>query len=122
MGTSTARLELRLPAAEKAEIEEAAGLTGRTVTEYVRTAARDAARTDLARRVRFPDTTTGEDTAFLKGCTEAGARIYSATRFGFVQRRSAAPTHTWDISGAEILSTATVSHWGPPNETEVPGS
>ena len=80
------------------------------------------ARTDLARQVRFPDTTTGEDTAFLKGCTEAGARIYSATRFGFVQRRSAAPTHTWDISSAEILSTATVSHWGPPNETEVPGS
>ena len=51
MGTSTARLELRLPAAEKAEIEEAAGLTGRTVTEYVRTAARDAARTDLARSI-----------------------------------------------------------------------
>ena len=48
MGTSTARLELRLPAAEKAEIEEAAGLTGRTVTEYVRTAA----RTDLARSIK----------------------------------------------------------------------
>ena len=52
MGTSTARLELRLPAAEKAEIEEAAGLTGRTVTEYVRTAARTAARTDLARSIK----------------------------------------------------------------------
>ena len=49
--TTTTRLELRLPAQEKADIEEAARLSGRTVTEYVRTAARDAALTDLARSV-----------------------------------------------------------------------
>ena len=49
--TATTRLELRLPAQEKADIEEAARLSGRTVTEYVRTAARDAALTDLARSV-----------------------------------------------------------------------
>ena len=48
---TTTRLELRLPAQEKADIEEAARLSGRTVTEYVRTAARDAALTDLARSV-----------------------------------------------------------------------
>lgn len=40
-----------MPAQEKADIEEAARLSGRTVTEYVRTAARDAALTDLARSV-----------------------------------------------------------------------
>ena len=49
--TTTTRLELRVPAQEKADIEEAARLSGRTVTEYVRTAARDAALTDLARSV-----------------------------------------------------------------------
>ena len=48
---STARLELRLPAQEKADIEEAARLAGRTVTEYVRAAARGAARADLARSI-----------------------------------------------------------------------
>ena len=66
MGTSTARLELRLPAAEKAEIEEAAGLTGRTVTEYVRTAARDAARTDLARSIKV----SGEVLNLIPGALE----------------------------------------------------
>lgn len=80
------------------------------------------ARTDLARQVRFPSTTRGEDTGFLRRCTEAGARIYSASRFGFVQQRSTDPTHTWDVSSTEILATAAISHWGPPNQTEMPGS
>ncbi|MCR2052131.1 DUF1778 domain-containing protein [Actinomyces bowdenii] len=48
----TARLELRLPAQEKADIEEAARISGRTVTEYVRSAAREAARMDLARSIQ----------------------------------------------------------------------
>lgn len=50
--TAPARLELRLPAQEKADIEEAAALTGRTVTEYVRTAAKEAARLDLTRSIQ----------------------------------------------------------------------
>ena len=47
---AAAAMAARVAAA--AEIEEAAGLTGRTVTEYVRTVARDAARTDLARSIK----------------------------------------------------------------------
>ena len=55
--TTTARLELRLPSQEKADLEEAARLSGRTVSEYVREATRDAVRTDLARSISVaPDT------------------------------------------------------------------
>lgn len=78
------------------------------------------ARTDLARSVRFPDTTTGEDTGFLKAATEAGARLYSASRFGFVQRRGTGGPHTWGISDAEVLATGTIAHYGEPGATEIP--
>ena len=80
------------------------------------------ARADLAREVTFPETTTGEDTGFLSDCARAGARIYSASRFGFVQRRGTTFGHTWDISNAEVLATSTISHWGPPHEMEMPTS
>ena len=80
------------------------------------------ARADLAREVTFPETTTGEDTGFLNDCARAGARIYSASRFGFVQRRGTTFGHTWDISNAEVLATSTISHWGPPHEMEMPTS
>lgn len=79
------------------------------------------ARTDLARQVGFPETTTGEDTGFLRAVTEAGARIYSASRFGFVQRREADGGHTWGISSAEVLATGRIAHWGGPGEGEMPG-
>ncbi|TFH52054.1 glycosyltransferase [Actinomyces viscosus] len=80
------------------------------------------ARTDLARAVSFPDTTRGEDTGFLSDCVRSGARIYSASRFGFVQRRGTTFGHTWDISNTEVLATSTISHWGPPHEMEIPTS
>lgn len=63
------------------------------------------ARTDLARDVRFPDSTTGEDTGFLRAASAQGATIYSASRFGFIQRRTATSGHTWSISSAEVLAT-----------------
>ncbi|MDU0347402.1 glycosyltransferase, partial [Actinomyces sp. MRS3W] len=78
------------------------------------------AATDLARQVHFPDTTTGEDTGFLQKASAAGARLYAASRFGFVQRR-AAGGHTWGISSAEVLATGRISHWGAPGDAEIPG-
>ncbi|MBF0697432.1 DUF1778 domain-containing protein [Actinomyces bowdenii] len=41
-----------MPTQEKMDIEEAARISGRTVTEYVRSAAREAARVDLARSIQ----------------------------------------------------------------------
>ncbi len=79
------------------------------------------ARTDLARQVGFPETTTGEDTGFLRSVADAGGRIYSASRFGFVQRREARGGHTWGISSAEVLATGRIAHWGGPGEGELPG-
>ncbi|SDN06289.1 CgeB family protein [Actinomyces ruminicola] len=79
------------------------------------------AATELAREVGFPDTTIGEDTGFLKRASAAGARMYSASRFGFVQRRGAGPGHTWGISSAEVLATGRITHWGGPGDAEIPG-
>ncbi|WP_159625997.1 glycosyltransferase family protein [Actinomyces sp. zg296] len=78
------------------------------------------ARTDLARSVGFPDTSQGEDTALLRGAIDAGASIYSTSRFGFVQRRGAAADHTWAIDDAEILATSRLSHFGEPGATAMP--
>lgn len=79
------------------------------------------AATELAREVGFPDTTIGEDTGFLKRASTAGARMYSASRFGFVQRRGAGSGHTWGISSAEVLATGRITHWGTPGESEILG-
>ena len=78
------------------------------------------ARIDLARAVGFPDASRGEDTALLRGAIDAGARVYSTSRFGFVQRRGDAAEHTWAIDDAEILATSRISHWGPPGAGEMP--
>lgn len=78
------------------------------------------ARTEVARQVGFPEATTGEDSGFLRAVGQAGARIYSASRFGFVQRRAANGAHTWGISSAEVLATGRIVHWGPPGEGELP--
>lgn len=63
------------------------------------------AQTDLARRVGFPDSTTGEDTGFLRRASEEGATVYSAGRFGFIQQRNQGVTHTWQIRRNQILAT-----------------
>ncbi len=64
--------------------------------------------TALARRVPFRDTTHGEDSALLRDVLDAGARIYSADRFGFIQCRSSSGSHTWGIKDPEILATSRV--------------
>ncbi|MFI2103068.1 glycosyltransferase [Isoptericola sp. NPDC019693] len=72
------------------------------------------ARRDTAAAVRFAERARGEDTAFLRGAVDAGARIYSADRFGFVQVRAGAGegSHTWRITDAEVLATGEVQFYG----------
>jgi spore maturation protein CgeB/SAM-dependent methyltransferase len=62
----------------------------------------------VARRVfetvSFPGQNVGEDTRFLKDCTEHGFKLYSADRFNYVARRAASPEeHTWRVSDTEYL-------------------
>ncbi len=67
---------------------------------------------DLLREVRFRPTTQGEDSALLRDVSEAGGRIYSADRFGFIQCRSTNAEHTWRIEDAEILASSRVLSYG----------
>lgn len=60
---------------------------------------------DLARAVPFPALPRGEDTGFLAAAVAAGARVYSADRFNFLQMRGADPAaHTWTATDAELLA------------------
>lgn len=70
------------------------------------------ARRDVASAVRFGETSRGEDTAFLRGVVDAGARIYSADRFNFVQVRSGASRHTWGVTETALLATGDVAFYG----------
>lgn len=69
------------------------------------------ARRDLVAQFPFENIRRGEDTAFLRGVRDRGAKIYSSDRFGFMQIRSGA-SHTWDISTAEILATSELKSYG----------
>ncbi|RAF08780.1 glycosyltransferase, partial [Burkholderia multivorans] len=53
-------------------------------------------RRDLFLENRFADRTQGEDTELQQRLMAAGARIYSADRFNFVQVRGN-HAHTWSI-------------------------
>jgi len=67
------------------------------------------AERDTLRRVRFADRTRGEDSRLLRDLADAGGRVYSSDRFGFVQMRGvAASGHTWDAADAEFLANGRV--------------
>lgn len=70
------------------------------------------ARRDLASATPFPEVGRGEDSAFLRDVVDAGARIYSADRFNFVQRRLRSGEHTWTVSDVELLAGSTVEFYG----------
>ncbi|MDO8143929.1 glycosyltransferase [Isoptericola sp. 178] len=70
------------------------------------------ARRDLAARARFAETSTGEDTGFLRAAIDGGARVYSADRYNFVQMRSGAGRHTWTVTDAELLASGDVAFYG----------
>ncbi|MGV2954013.1 glycosyltransferase family protein [Glutamicibacter sp. AGC46] len=61
---------------------------------------------------RFADRSRGEDTDFLNRIGQAGARIYSADRFNFVQMRSAGTGHTWQANDRELAATGTLQWFG----------
>ena len=60
----------------------------------------------------FPPVLRGEDTGFLKKVSESGGRIFSTSRFGFMQVRKSGSTHTWDIDDLSILATGTLVAYG----------
>jgi hypothetical protein len=70
------------------------------------------ARRDVVRAVGFPALPKGEDSGLLSGALDAGARIYSADRFNFVQVRSGGGQHTWTVTDAELLASGEVSFYG----------
>ncbi|MPZ88442.1 MAG: methyltransferase domain-containing protein [Nitriliruptorales bacterium] len=71
----------------------------------------------IARRLRFRDLATGEDTDFLRRCRREGVRIYAADRFNFVSVRQADPSmHTWKVSDDDLLTGSTVEFYGPAPE------
>ena len=61
---------------------------------------------------RFANRSRGEDTDFLNRVGQAGARIYSADRFNFVQMRSAGAGHTWKANDLELAASGTVQWFG----------
>ena len=66
---------------------------------------------DLAERVKFAAVARGEDTGFLRSAVDAGARVFSADRYNFVQVRAGA-AHTWDVTDAELLASGEVQFYG----------
>lgn len=68
------------------------------------------ARRPALTAVPFPEVGRGEDTGVLVALRAAGARIYSADRFNFVQVRGAilGATHTWGATETEMLATGDV--------------
>lgn len=69
------------------------------------------ARRSLLLDHRFAERTNGEDTELQQRLITAGARIYSADRFNFVQIRGT-HTHTWEVSHLELISQGQVHSFG----------
>ena len=59
----------------------------------------------------FAERTNGEDTELQQRLVSAGARIYSADRFNFIQVRGA-HTHTWEAGDLELISQGQVHSFG----------
>ena len=71
------------------------------------------ARRELALAVPFLPTSRGEDTAFLRNAAAAGATLYAADRFNFVQvRNDSGIAHTWDVTSSELLANSRVEFFG----------
>ncbi len=56
----------------------------------------------------FVSANRGEDSNFLKSVTESGGKVFSTSRFGFIQSRNVSSEHTWNIDDSEILSSSRV--------------
>jgi spore maturation protein CgeB len=70
-------------------------------------------RRETALAAGFPAVARGEDTGFLRSVVDAGATVYSADRYNFVQvRRSEQTGHTWAVTDAELMASAQVHSFG----------
>lgn len=66
-------------------------------------------RSAVSEQIRFPETSLGEDSDFLKACNERGFRMYSTDRFNYVCcRRASSDEHTWKVSDADLLRSAQI--------------
>ena len=70
-------------------------------------------RKDLFTELPFADRTQGEDTELQQRFVAAGARIYSADRFNFVQIRGV-HEHTWSVDDERLLANSDVHSFGMP--------
>jgi len=52
--------------------------------------------------IEFPDSSLGEDIAYLRRCERAGLRIWGTPPNGYLQHRRAAHGHTWEIGDSEF--------------------
>ncbi|WP_227492457.1 glycosyltransferase [Brevibacterium sp. CFH 10365] len=68
-------------------------------------------RRDLFEQFPFAHRTLGEDTDFQRRLVEAGASIYSADRFNFVQVRGD-HAHTWSVDDDLLLANSNVHSYG----------
>ncbi|WP_244223252.1 glycosyltransferase family protein [Brevibacterium aurantiacum] len=66
---------------------------------------------ELFDRFPFADLTLGEDTNFQRRLVGAGARIYAADRFNFVQVRGD-HEHTWSVEDSQLLANGDVHSFG----------
>lgn len=66
---------------------------------------------DLFRAHPFAERTLGEDTELQRRIVDAGARIYSADRFNFVQVRGE-HSHTWSVEDDLLLANSDVHSFG----------
>lgn len=66
---------------------------------------------DLFASTKFAPIGRGEDTDFLARAASAGASIYAADRFNFVQVRTG-HEHTWRLSDMEALALGEVEVHG----------
>ncbi|MBR7742613.1 glycosyltransferase [Phycicoccus sp. BSK3Z-2] len=67
---------------------------------------------EVARAHPFDAVSRGEDTGFLRDVVDGGGRVYAADRFGFVQMRHTAGSHTWEAGAAELLANSRVVGFG----------
>lgn len=55
-------------------------------------------------KIKFPNLTLGEDTAFQKKCIKHGFRIYSTSRYNFAAIRGTdVNEHTWKVSDQRLI-------------------
>lgn len=70
------------------------------------------AKAQTMRDIPFAARTKGEDSQFLRDVLDAGGRIFSTDRYGYIQQRSNTEDHTWGILDEEILANGPVVVYG----------